>query len=107
QPYLSERARAHSALGPSRAHSRTETNMMTFIRGFVAAVLLLTGSFSAAAAPSKTLEVIVFPGGFNWPIWVAADKGFFADNGVAINITPTPSSSFQLTGLIDGKFDIA
>lgn len=81
--------------------------MMTFIRGFVAAVLLLTGSFSAAAAPSKTLEVIVFPGGFNWPIWVAADKGFFADNGVAINITPTPSSSFQLTGLIDGKFDIA
>jgi len=51
--------------------------------------------------------VIVFPGGFNWPIWVAQEKGFFARNGVAVNVTPTPSSVFQLTNLISGKFDIA
>lgn len=66
--------------------------------------VVLTGTASAAPTP---LKVIVFPGGFNFPIWVAQDKGFFADHKVAVEITPTPSSSFQMSGLIDGKFDIA
>ena len=55
----------------------------------------------------KTVNVIVFPGGFNWPIWVAQERGMFAKNGVELKITPTPNSVSQLTGLIDGKFDIA
>jgi ABC-type nitrate/sulfonate/bicarbonate transport system substrate-binding protein len=58
----------------------------------------------AVAAP---LEVIVFPGGFNWPLWVGQEKGFFADNGVEIKITPTPGSIFQMQNLAAGKFDIA
>jgi ABC-type nitrate/sulfonate/bicarbonate transport system substrate-binding protein len=58
-------------------------------------------------APLQTVNLIVFPGGFNWPIWVAREKGFFANNGIEVKITPTPSSVFQLTNLIDGKFDIA
>jgi ABC-type nitrate/sulfonate/bicarbonate transport system substrate-binding protein len=53
------------------------------------------------------VNVIVFPGGFNWPIWVAQEKGFFAKHGIAPAITPTPSSAFQLQNLIEGKFDIA
>src|SRR5438309_7827426 len=60
------------------------------------------------SAPSlQTVNLIVFPGGFNWPIWVAQEKGFFASNGIELKVTPTPSSVFQLTNLIDGKFDIA
>jgi ABC-type nitrate/sulfonate/bicarbonate transport system substrate-binding protein len=51
--------------------------------------------------------VIVFPGGFNWPIWAAQEKGFFTRNGVDVKITLTPNSVFQLTGLIEGRFDIA
>jgi ABC-type nitrate/sulfonate/bicarbonate transport system substrate-binding protein len=70
----------------------------------VASALLFPISAFAADAP---LKLIVFPGGFNWPIWVAQEKGFFNDHGVAIEVTPTPSSVFQLTNLIDGKFDIA
>lgn len=70
----------------------------------VAAVALLPAA--ARAQTPKTLEVIVFPGGFNWPIWVALEKGYFAKNGVAVHLTPTPGSVFQLTNLIDGKFDI-
>ena len=62
---------------------------------------------SGAALAQQTLQVNVFPGGFNWPIWVAQERGMFAKNGVALNITPTPNSVAQLTGLIDGKFDIA
>jgi len=59
---------------------------------------------SAALQP---VSVIVFPGGFNWPIWVAQDKGYFAAGGIEVTLTPTPNSVFQLTNLIDGKFDIA
>jgi ABC-type nitrate/sulfonate/bicarbonate transport system substrate-binding protein len=59
------------------------------------------------AAPLQTVNLIVFPGGFNWPIWVAREKGFFEKNGIEVKVTPTPSSVFQLTNLIDGKFDIA
>ena len=37
------------------------------------------------SAPSlQTVNLIVFPGGFNWPIWVAQEKGFFASNGIEI-----------------------
>jgi ABC-type nitrate/sulfonate/bicarbonate transport system substrate-binding protein len=55
----------------------------------------------------KSVNVIVFPGGFNWPIWVAQEKGFFVRNGIDVALTLTPNSIFQLTGLIEGKFDIA
>ncbi len=69
--------------------------------------LLLVSCTSAPPAPPKPVNLIVFPGGFNWPVWVAQEKGLFAKNGVEVRITPTPSSVFQLTNLIDGKFDIA
>src|SRR5215204_1790167 len=55
----------------------------------------------------QPVSVIVFPGGFNWPIWAAQDKGFFARAGIEVAPTPTPNSVFQLTALIEGKFDIA
>lgn len=80
--------------------------MKTLLVSVLASISLLNGCASIATPP-KPLEVIVFPGGFNWPIWVAQEKGFFDANGVSVNVTPTPSSEFQLTNLIDGKFDIA
>ncbi len=68
----------------------------------------------AVAIPSRVsaqnlqpLSVIVFPGGFNWPIWAAQEQGYFARAGVEVKLTNTPNSVFQLTNLIDGKFDIA
>lgn len=74
-----------------------------------AALALMAGCASSPqpAGPPKEVRVIVFPGGFNWPIFVAQEKGFFARHGVDPKITPTPNSVFQLTGLIEGKFDIA
>jgi ABC-type nitrate/sulfonate/bicarbonate transport system substrate-binding protein len=53
------------------------------------------------------LNVIVFPGGFNWPLFVAEELGLFAARGLAVTVTATPNSIFQLTGLIRGEFDIA
>jgi ABC-type nitrate/sulfonate/bicarbonate transport system substrate-binding protein len=54
----------------------------------------------------EPVSVIVFPGGFNWPLWVAQEKGYFAKGGIEVKLTPTPNSVFQLTNLIEGKFDI-
>lgn len=62
---------------------------------------------STTALAQQTIHLNVFPGGFNWPVWVAQERGMFARNGIELKITPTPNSVAQLTGLIDGKFDIA
>src|SRR3989441_9233765 len=81
---------------------------MTRIARFVVATAALALAAGASAQPApKPVNVIVFPGGFNWPIWVAQERGLFAKNGIEVKVTPTPSSVFQLTNLIEGKFDIA
>lgn len=62
----------------------------------------------AAAQPVRTLKVIAFPGGGSaWAIWVALRQGFFAREGVAVQLSGTPGSVFQMTHLIAGDFDIA
>src|SRR5580704_5307890 len=72
------------------------------------ALVVLVGAPGPALAQNlEPVSVIVFPGGFNWPIWVAQEKGYFAKGGIEVRLTPTPSSVFQLTGLIEGRFDIA
>ncbi len=75
-------------------------------RAFSLLLFLLSLLAPLGAEALETLQVIVFPGGFNWPIWAAQEKGFFAREGLEVKLTPTPSSVFQLTNLIAGKFDI-
>src|SRR5262245_33481856 len=68
----------------------------------------LAGDASGLRAQTpQPISVIVFPGGFNWPIWIAQQNGYFAQNGIEPKLTNTPNSVFQLTGLIEGRFDIA
>jgi ABC-type nitrate/sulfonate/bicarbonate transport system substrate-binding protein len=78
------------------------------------AALLLAGCTSApmmqAAAPAgppKEVRVIVFPGGFNWPLWAGLSQGYFAREGLDLKMVNTPNSTFQLTGLVRGDFEIA
>lgn len=71
--------------------------------GFVLGLALA----STQAMAAQALQVIVFPGGFNWPLWVGQERGFFTDNGVEVKITPTPNSVFQMQNLAAGKFDLA
>src|SRR5262252_9127394 len=79
------------------------------IAGMIAVVALcsiLAGARAEAQSP-KQLDVNVFPAGFILPLWVAQDKGFFARNGLQVRLIATPNSVQQVTGLIDGQFDIA
>jgi ABC-type nitrate/sulfonate/bicarbonate transport system substrate-binding protein len=59
-----------------------------------------------AQAPAN-VTVNVFQGGFNWPCFVGQKKGFFERNGITVTLQPTPNSVAQMTGLAEGKFDIA
>jgi ABC-type nitrate/sulfonate/bicarbonate transport system substrate-binding protein len=59
----------------------------------------------ATPAPSP-LRVISFDGGWNLPVWAAQRQGYFEAQGVAVQLTYTPSSGFLVAGLLDGKFDI-
>jgi len=68
------------------------------------AALLLSPATAQTPAP---LNVIIFPGGLSWPIFVAQDKGLFAAQGLAVKVTETPGSVFQIKGLLAGDFDIA
>jgi ABC-type nitrate/sulfonate/bicarbonate transport system substrate-binding protein len=61
----------------------------------------------ATSGTALALEVIVFAGGFNWPIWAAQQQGYFANNSVEVRLTLTPGSEYQLKSLIEGKFDLA
>lgn len=70
------------------------------------ALSCLAAPLVARADIAAVVNVIVFPGGFNWPIWAAQEKGYFTREGIKVNLTPTPSSVFQLQNLIEGKFDI-
>jgi ABC-type nitrate/sulfonate/bicarbonate transport system substrate-binding protein len=73
---------------------------------FVVALAAVTSS-SVHAQELRPVTVNVFPGGFNWPSFVAQDKGFFEHHGIQVTLQFTPNSVAQMTGLADGKFDIA
>src|ERR1700759_1990783 len=62
---------------------------------------------SANNSDLSTVTVNVFPGGFNWGVYVGQDKGFFAEQGIAVEVQGTPNSVTQMTDFSQGKFDIA
>ena len=69
--------------------------------------LASSGRVPVRAQGLPQVTVNVFPGGFNWPSFVARDKGFFERNGIHVALQFTPNSVAQMTGLAEGKFDIA
>ncbi|MGE5089191.1 MAG: ABC transporter substrate-binding protein [Candidatus Levyibacteriota bacterium] len=62
---------------------------------------------ASAAAALAPLRVIAFDGGWNLPIWAAQRQGFFAAQGVAVALSFTPNSVALISGLVEGRFDVA
>ena len=76
--------------------------------GLCAASLVFAAPWGTAEAQMmRPLSVNVFGGGMNWPIWVAQEQGLFTRNDLAVSITSTPNSVQQITGMLEGKFEIA
>jgi ABC-type nitrate/sulfonate/bicarbonate transport system substrate-binding protein len=55
---------------------------------------------------SELVNVIVFPGGFNLPLWTAERRGYFARRDLDVKLHLTTSSMEQLAGLIRGEWEI-
>jgi ABC-type nitrate/sulfonate/bicarbonate transport system substrate-binding protein len=82
-------------------------DISTLLAVFLSAAGPIVTASMASAQHLQPVSVISFPGVGNWPINVAQEKGYFAAAGIEVTVTPTPSSVFQMTNLIEGKFDIA
>jgi ABC-type nitrate/sulfonate/bicarbonate transport system substrate-binding protein len=55
----------------------------------------------------QNVTVNVFPGGFNWAVYVAQHNGLFARNAIRVVVEETPNSIAQMTALSAGTCDIA
>ncbi|QJU58177.1 ABC transporter substrate-binding protein [Sphingomonas sp. AP4-R1] len=53
------------------------------------------------------LNVIAFPGGFNWPLWVGQKIGCFETEGLNVVVHATRDSRSQMSGLQSGDYQIA
>jgi ABC-type nitrate/sulfonate/bicarbonate transport system substrate-binding protein len=64
---------------------------------------------SAQTQPeSRTpVRVVAFAGGWNLPLWAAQRQGFFEQQGLAVELSYTPSSGALVNGLMAGRYDIA
>lgn len=56
---------------------------------------------------ADSINAIVFPGGFNLPLWAAEKQGLFARRNLDVKLHLTTSSMEQLSGLIKGDWDLA
>src|SRR5258708_17091329 len=79
---------------------------MTRLNKIATAMALLAAAGVAAAQGPRPLEVIAFPGGGNWPLWAAQEKGLFDRNGIAVKLSFTPNSVSQIRDLMEGKYDL-
>lgn len=56
---------------------------------------------------NTTLSLISFPGTGNLTHFAATEHGYYQDEGLAVELTPTPNSVYQITNTVAGEFDIA
>lgn len=59
------------------------------------------------ASTLKTVRATAFDGGWNLPLWVAQEHGFFANRGLNVLISYASNSALLLAELASGKQDIA
>jgi ABC-type nitrate/sulfonate/bicarbonate transport system substrate-binding protein len=94
-----------------RLHYRILGKRTVQLKTILAVMLAIAGLMLTVAEMRAEelapVSVIAFPGTGTWPIRIAHDKGYFAQQGIEVTLSPTPNSVFQMTSLIAGKFDIA
>lgn len=86
--------------------------MKTAIACVAVAATVLSAPLWAAEKVSdhdnlETVNVITFQGGWNLPVWVAQEKGFFRDNGLSVQLDYTPNSPKLVKDLMAGRYNIA
>jgi len=98
--------------GPRARLPKKVVSDPTFVLRLLLAIvgsIVIVASVQAQALdpPPLALRVIAFDGGWNLPIWAGQRQGFFDAQGVAVQLTYTPTSAFLITSLLEGKYDLA
>jgi len=74
--------------------------------GLIAGCAVLLASLPATAQDMRTVKINSFKSATLWPMWAAQKIGAFEKNGLKIELTYTRNSKSQMTGAIEGKFDL-
>ena len=72
-------------------------------------MILLALAAPAIGAPARAddnLTIMVFSGMQNLPILAAQSKGFFAKNGIALDVRLAPNSDEMRNGLAEGRYQL-
>jgi ABC-type nitrate/sulfonate/bicarbonate transport system substrate-binding protein len=69
-------------------------------------IATLAGPLPATAQDKTKVTVNSFNSATIWPLWAAKKIGAFEKEGLALESTYTRDSKSQMTGVIEGKFDI-
>jgi ABC-type nitrate/sulfonate/bicarbonate transport system substrate-binding protein len=98
-------------------HVRVPARLRTVLRACSAPILAASLAFSAPAASAQTsasnpatpvtLNVVGFEGAFNLPVWVAQQRGFFAANGLNVNLSFPAGSVAVIQDLNNGSAQLA
>ncbi len=80
---------------------------LTFSLALILPGALHTANAREPGSSIKDINVITFQGGWNLPVWVAQEKGFFRKNGLNVKMDYTPNSGQLVRNLLDGKYNIA
>lgn len=78
---------------------------MQFVFALVVLLLALAAP-PATAQETREITLGAFRGGFNLPNWVAEKKGFFAREGLKVNITYTRGSAQLITDVAESNVQI-
>lgn len=69
------------------------------------AAVVLLGLAAASSHAETKLEVSHFPGSV-WAVLAGIEQGYFAAEGLSIHLDPITSSVAQITGTMEGKYDL-
>ena len=72
-----------------------------------AGALVAAAAFASPAAAAEKVRFIIFQSASALSSYVAEDNGIFKKHGLDVTIKPTPNSTYMMTNLIDGNYDIA
>ena len=82
---------------------------MPFRNSLLATIVLATAAVafqSLGANAEINLKTVSFGGATNLQSWVAQDRGFFAREGLNVDLSRTRGSAQEVRDLLSGKFDI-